>query len=148
MCVYSSCKFLSRHLRRWFTPAMRRQFIPAVRTFGSFLTHSCGLTNVVCNGSVVSSVLVDEESLLLLERSVKPCFNKICAKQFLYNSKSSSQIPRIRFLNLMKIDPCSSFIIKSAIISPVEQYSIRTSLYLILSVKKKSNVNVLAAFST
>ena len=73
-----------------------------VRTLGSSPTHSCGLTNEVCDGFVVGSVLVDEGSPLPIERSVKPYFNKIFVKSVWYDSKSSSRIPRIRFLNLMK----------------------------------------------
>ena len=64
-------------------------FTYAVRTLGSSPTHSCGLTNEVCNGAVVGSVLVDEGSPLPIERSVRPYFNKICAKSYLYDLKLS-----------------------------------------------------------
>ena len=78
-----------------------------------------------------------DEAVVLAFRSVKPYFSSICSKSFLYDSKSSSRTPRMRFRNLMKTDPCSGFVIKSAIISPVGQYSTLTSLCLIRSVIKK-----------
>ena len=109
--------------------------------------YSCSFTNfstyVTYVRISVTSQIFNSHTLLLMHydiyhgvsiHSIDLTYSSYCA---LYNGMSSCLSPNMAFLSTTNSLPCSGLVKKSGVISLVGQYTIFSSLSLILSVTKK-----------